>query len=106
MAVLLLFAMAREAAGTNRVVVDGDTVGAVIDAAVERFGDRLEQVVAHCKVWRNGEPASRETPVGENDEVALLPPVSGGCVPLPLTKHGRGMRGTARVRRSGGGRGQ
>lgn len=78
-AVLLLFAMAREAAGTNRVSVDGATVGDVIDAAIERFGDRLREVVPHCKVWRNGEPANRDTPVGPADEVALLPPVSGGC---------------------------
>jgi len=29
-------------------------------------------------VWVNGEPAEPDVPVGETDEVALLPPVSGG----------------------------
>jgi molybdopterin converting factor small subunit len=35
-------------------------------------------VLGTCRVWRNGEPADRSEPVGEADEVAVLPPVSGG----------------------------
>jgi molybdopterin converting factor small subunit len=31
-----------------------------------------------CKVWVNGDPAEPSTPVGIADEVAVLPPVSGG----------------------------
>jgi hypothetical protein len=33
-----------------------------------------------AKVWCNGEPAERDDPVADDDEVAVLPPVSGGAV--------------------------
>lgn len=78
MAVLRLFAAAREAAGTGREVVDGATVGEVLDAAVARHGSAFASVLERCKVWRNGEEATRDEPVAETDEVAVLPPVSGG----------------------------
>lgn len=73
-----LFAGAREAAGTDRDTIDGDTVGAVLDAAVERWGDGFAAILRSCRVWVNGEPAERPDPVGADDEVAVLPPVSGG----------------------------
>ena len=50
----------------------------VLDAAVARYGTGLDAVIAFSAVWLNGEPASREMPVGDSDEVAVLPPVSGG----------------------------
>jgi molybdopterin converting factor small subunit len=77
-AVLRLFAAAREAAGTGRTEIDGATVGEVLEAARVRFGPELAAVMPRCRVWRNGEPAHDETPVSATDEVALLPPVSGG----------------------------
>jgi sulfur-carrier protein len=36
-------------------------------------------VLPSCKVWVNGEPATSTDPVGDRDEVAVLPPVSGGA---------------------------
>jgi molybdopterin converting factor small subunit len=78
MAVLLLFAAAREAAGTRQVDLDGATVGEVLDAAVARFGDPLARVLAHSRVWLDGEQAERSDPVRPGSEVAVLPPVSGG----------------------------
>lgn len=77
-AVLRLFASAREAAGISRDHLDGDTVGAVLDQARARYGPGFEQVLASCRVWRNGEPALPDDPVDAGDEVAVLPPVSGG----------------------------
>jgi len=75
-----LFAQAREAAGGRRADdVPGDSVGAVLDAAVERYGPEFEEVLAICLIWVNGEPSERATPVGPDDEVAVLPPVSGGA---------------------------
>jgi molybdopterin converting factor small subunit len=79
MATLRLFASARDAAGTGRADIDGATVGHILDAAVGRFGDRLAAVLPTCKVWVNGEAADATTLVSANDEVAVLPPVSGGC---------------------------
>ena len=77
-AVLRLFAAAREAAGTNSAEVGGGTVADVLDAAVDRFGDDFAAVLATSKVWVNGEEVPRDHPVSDNDEVAVLPPVSGG----------------------------
>jgi sulfur-carrier protein len=37
-------------------------------------------VMKTCRVWLNGEEVVGTTTVGEADEVAILPPVSGGCV--------------------------
>jgi molybdopterin synthase sulfur carrier subunit len=78
MAVLRLFAAARESAGTGKDVVDGATVGEVLDAAVARYGPGFAAILERCKVWRNGEEAGRDEPVVDTDEVAVLPPVSGG----------------------------
>ncbi len=78
MPTLRLFASAREAAGTGRDVLPGDTVGEVLDAARVRYGDAFSRVLSNCKVWVNGEPADVSTPVTEADEVGILPPVSGG----------------------------
>lgn len=78
-AVLRLFASAREAAGTGRDVVPGATVSEVLDAACERYGARFGEVLATCQVWLNGDSADPTTAVADNDEVAVLPPVSGGA---------------------------
>jgi molybdopterin converting factor small subunit len=78
-ATLRLFAAAREAAGTGRVDdVGGATVGSVLDEAVARFGAPFAEVLATCRIWVNGEPAERADAVLPSDEVAVLPPVSGG----------------------------
>jgi molybdopterin synthase sulfur carrier subunit len=76
---LRLFAQAREAAGTGEANLEGDTVGAVLDKAVETFGASFDELLATCRVWVNGEPAERGDPVAASDEVAVLPPVSGGA---------------------------
>lgn len=78
MAVLLLFAAAREAAGTGREEIDGGTVGEVLAAARARHGSPFAEVLAVSRVWLNGEPTSDDEAVGQRDEVAVLPPVSGG----------------------------
>lgn len=78
MAVLRLFAAAREAAGTDRDEIEAGTVGAVLAEARARYGEGFAAVLDRCKVWRNGEPAAEDEAVGPGDEVAVLPPVSGG----------------------------
>jgi molybdopterin synthase sulfur carrier subunit len=78
MPVLRLFAAAREAAGTNRDEIPGTTVGQVLEAAIHRYGDSFAELLPRCRVWINGEPAEPTDAVVEGDEVAVLPPVSGG----------------------------
>src|SRR4051794_24335035 len=80
---LLLFAAARDAAGTRRddFELSGGVadVAAVLDAARARYGPEFSAVLDHSRVWCNGEPATPASPVSAGDEVAVLPPVSGGC---------------------------
>lgn len=78
MAILRLFASAREAAGTGHDTVPGSTVAEVLDAARDRYGDSFAAVLAGSRVWRNGEPAEPVERVAPDDEIAVLPPVSGG----------------------------
>lgn len=78
MPTLRLFAAAREAAGTGAAEIAGSTVDEVLAEATRRFGDTFAAVLATSKVWVNGEEVPRTTAVGDNDEVAVLPPVSGG----------------------------
>jgi sulfur-carrier protein len=75
---LRLFAAAREAAGTGRDVVDGRTVADVLAVASARYGATFSALLPTCRVWVNGEPATEDMSVQDADEVAVLPPVSGG----------------------------
>lgn len=79
MPTLRLFASAREAAGTGSDVVDGTTVAEVLQAARQRYGAQFAEVLTTCRIWVNGDEVVPDAPVGEHDEVAVLPPVSGGC---------------------------
>ena len=79
MATLRLFAAAREAAGRNRdEMADARTVADVLAEAKRRYGATFAALLPTCRVWVNGEQADDTTPVGPTDEVAVLPPVSGG----------------------------
>jgi molybdopterin converting factor small subunit len=73
-----LFAQAREAAGTGVDELPGSTVEAVLDAARQRYGPTFTAILGQSRVWVNGEPAALEVAVDDADEVAVLPPVSGG----------------------------
>ena len=56
------------------------TLGELLDRAAERYGDAFTRILPRCRLWVNGEePASGlDTPLRPGDEVAVLPPVSGG----------------------------
>ena len=79
MAQVRLFASARDAAGTGSDVIDGATVAEVLRAAEERYGERFRDVLSTCRVWVNGDAATPDTAIDSNDELAVLPPVSGGA---------------------------
>lgn len=78
MAQVRLFAAARDAAGTARDEIPGATVADVLDAARERYGSTFDAVLTTCKIWVNGEPATAQDSIRATDELAVLPPVSGG----------------------------
>lgn len=73
-----LFAALRDEAGASVVEAEGATAGAVADALAERFGERFSKIASVGQVVVNGERATRDTVLAEGDELALLPPVSGG----------------------------
>jgi molybdopterin converting factor small subunit len=73
-----LFGPAREAAGVSNLTLPGADVDAVIAAAEARFGWEFTRVLSVSRVWLNGEDVERSAAVSEDDEVAVIPPVSGG----------------------------
>jgi MoaD family protein len=73
-----LFAALRDLAGAARVEAEGDTVDDVVAALAARFGDRFARVAAAGSVVVDGERASGDRRLARGEEVALLPPVSGG----------------------------
>ncbi len=77
-ALLRLFAAAREAAGISSVALPGDTVGEVLAEAQRHFGEPFSTVLQSARVWLNGLPATLGQAAGNDDEISVLPPVSGG----------------------------
>jgi len=88
MARLRLFANLRELAGASQVEIEGDTVGAILDEAADRYGAEFGRRLGYARVWLNGQPATAGDPVGDLDELALIPPVSGGANQATLTVSG------------------
>lgn len=77
-----LFAVLRESAGSGRVGIELSEPASVSDAlialsAVDGLGDALAKMPVTMAV--NRDYASPETPLSEGDELALVPPVSGGA---------------------------
>jgi molybdopterin converting factor subunit 1 len=78
-----LFAGLRERAGTDRLDVElpeGANVGDLLAAMAETPVGALRP--RECVVAVNREYASADEPVNAGDEVALVPPVSGGAGPV------------------------
>jgi molybdopterin converting factor subunit 1 len=76
-----LFAMLREAAGDEAIEIELDA-DATADDALAALGQRpeLAELIARLpvRVAVNREYATGTTPLHPGDEVALIPPVSGG----------------------------
>jgi molybdopterin converting factor small subunit len=75
---LRLFGPAREIAGTSIDSIPGTSISEITEAASARYGERFSALLPSCRVWVNGDTADPTTSVREEDEVAILPPVSGG----------------------------
>ena len=82
MARLRLFAGLRDIAGTSSIEIDEPTVARVLETATERFGPAFSEAARRARVWVNGDEAEGGETVGPTDEVALIPPVSGGAGPM------------------------
>lgn len=74
-----LFAALREAAGASEVEVEGRDVAQLVEDLSSRYGPRFGKIAQVSSFVVNGERASRSTILADGDEVAFLPPVSGGA---------------------------
>jgi sulfur-carrier protein len=77
-----LFAALRELAGTSELDIDAVDVGDLLDQLSSKFGTEFDRIIASGSVIVDGERSSRDRPLAPTDEVALLPPVSGGYSPI------------------------
>ena len=75
-----LFAQARDAAGRADDTFEAATVGDLMAAAGSVYGAQVRAVLVSARVWVNGDEPERgdDTPLRDGDEVAIIPPVSGG----------------------------
>ena len=62
----------------RRSTPSGRTVGEISDALSAEHGERFAKIAAVSSFVVNGDRASRDTVIADGDEVAILPPVSGG----------------------------
>ena len=75
-----LFAVVRDLAGKENVTLTlpaSSTAGDAIDVLLEEYPS-MKKWKPHLRVAVNCEYVSKNVSLHENDEVALIPPVSGG----------------------------
>jgi sulfur-carrier protein len=55
-------------------------VAEVLERMTARYGPQFAAVLESSRVWLNGDepPEGDSSPLSDGDEVAVLPPVSGG----------------------------
>ena len=85
MPVVKLFANLRKLAGTKELSITGSTVGALVKELIRQrppVGEiilRNGEIGPHVVITLNGHNISDlETPVAEQDTVAIFPPIAGG----------------------------
>lgn len=61
------------------MTIEAASLTELCDAACRRFGPEFEKVLRVSALWVNGDPASGDPAILEGDEVAVVPPVSGGA---------------------------
>ena len=83
-------ALRQYAGGNNTLTVEGGTVGAVLQAVTARHPDLGNQLFANgqlrnfVNVYLNDDDVrylqGMETPVGERDEISIIPAIAGGLL--------------------------
>ena len=74
------FAILRDRAAMDELILNLPP-GSVVSAALESIGSKLPSIctlLPRAAVAINREYASRDTTLNDGDELALIPPVSGG----------------------------
>ncbi len=83
---VLFFGLLKDVVGRSaeeREFTDGADLRTVFDSYATRY-PRLREMAGSIVVARNQEFAGPETPVADGDEIAFLPPVSGGAARDPV----------------------
>jgi MoaD family protein len=73
-----LFAPLREAAGASILELEAADVGSLLDLLSGTYGPGFDRIMSVGTVVVDGETVGRNRVLAPGDEVALLPPVSGG----------------------------
>jgi MoaD family protein len=73
-----LFAALREMAGASALEMEAADVGSLLDLLSRTYGPSFDRIMSAGTVVVEGERVGRDRELGPGDEVALLPPVSGG----------------------------
>lgn len=91
-----MFAALRDAAGVSEVTAEPAALPALLDELRARFDEPFTRRLAACTVLVDGTatPAEADVAVPDGAEVALLPPVSGGC---PSPASGWTLHGASRL---------
>ena len=74
-----LYGPAREAFGARECDVVAVVLEDLVAALAARGGPSFAAVLGRAQVWVNGDPAPEGAVLDEGDEVAIVPPVSGGA---------------------------
>jgi molybdopterin synthase sulfur carrier subunit len=93
-----LFAAARDAAGAAELGADPQRLDDLLAALRAELGPAFAAVLSTARVWVNGDdpPDGDATLLVAGDEVAVLPPVSGGCPDRPRRAPATRPRGARR----------
>jgi len=75
---LRLFGPAREAAGLGEDTFDAESVEELLLLATRRYPPAFATLLERCRIWVNGEDSPLDRALSASDEVAVIPPVSGG----------------------------
>jgi molybdopterin converting factor small subunit len=114
MTVVLAVGPLRDALGGRRLVIEASTVRAALRALGSAAYDRIveaegagERIRPFVAVFVNGEAASLETPLRSEDELTILPSVSGGAIGAAeaTREPPEGVLSASDRARRGGGRG-
>jgi MoaD family protein len=72
------FAALREVAGASVLELQAADVGSLLDLLSKTYGPGFDRIMSAGTVVVEGETVGRDRQLEPGDEVALLPPVSGG----------------------------
>ena len=78
MANVRFFGLLVDLTGTRHATIAAPSIDGIVDACIDRYGPAFAGALATCAIWVNGDEVDPTRPVEADDEVAFLPPLSGG----------------------------